>query len=144
MGPSFLPLFETDFHFFRFFGGFFRGDDPLPHGLVRSVGRVLEFAAFVTEVPDIAVAAINVFLALFDGDFVFFSVGDRVFTRIDSPLPPRRDDLDMGSDSFVGQFEAYLVIALARAAVGEAVGAELESELGLALGNHGARHRSAE
>src|SRR5882762_6694116 len=136
--------FETDFDFFGFVGSFFRGNDPLPHRFVWGVGRIFEFAAFVAEVPDVTVAAVDIFLALLDGNVVLLGVGNGVFTRINVPLAPRRNDLHVGRDGFVGQFEADLIVAFAGATVREAVGAELQRNFRLALGDDGPRHGSAE
>src|SRR6266699_2724958 len=71
--------FEPDFDFFGLVRSFFRGDDPLPHRFVRSVRGVFKLAAFVAEVPNVTVAAVNVFLALLDGDIVLLGIGDGVF-----------------------------------------------------------------
>src|SRR5439155_7951418 len=60
--------FETDFDFFGFVWSFFRRNSPLPHGFAGSVGGIFEFAAFVAEVPDVAIAAVNVLFALLDGE----------------------------------------------------------------------------
>src|SRR5712675_943684 len=93
---------ETDFDFGGFVRSFFRRDNPLPHSFVRGIGGIFEFAAFVAEVPDVAVAAVDIFFALLDGDVVFLRVGNGVFAGIDVPLAPRGDDLEIGSDGFVG------------------------------------------
>src|SRR4029077_12915115 len=108
------------------------------------IGRVFQFAAFVTEVPDVAVAAVDIFLAFLDGNFVLLGVSDGVFAGIDVPLAPRRDDPHVRCDGFVGQFESHLIVAFAGAAVGEAVGAELQRDFRLTLGDDGPRHRSAQ
>ncbi len=75
---------------------------------------------------------------------MFFGVSDGVFARVDVPFAPGRDDLHVGRDGFVGEFEADLVVAFAGATVGKAVRAELERNFGLALGDDGTRHGSAE
>src|SRR5580704_144555 len=85
--------FKSDFDFFGFVRRFVGRHDPLPHRLIRSVGGILELGAFMAQVPDVAVAAIDIFLALLDGYVVLFGIGNRVFARIDVPLAPRRDDL---------------------------------------------------
>ena len=71
--------FKTDLHFFGLVRSFLWRNNPLPHGFVWCVGGILELATFVAEVPDVAVAAINVFLALLDWDVVFLRVSDGVF-----------------------------------------------------------------
>src|SRR5256885_11132438 len=136
--------FKADLDFRGLVRSFFGRGDPLPHGLVGRVGGIFEFAAFVAEVPNVAVAAVNVFLALLDGNVVLLRVGDGVFARIDVPLAPGRDDLHAGSDGLVRQFETHLVISLAGAAVREAVGAKLQRDFRLALGDYWPRHGGAE
>ena len=119
--------FKADFDFFGFVRSFFRRGGPLPHGFMGRIGGIFEFAAFVAEVPDVAVAAVDVFLALLDLHVVFRGVGDGVFSRIDVPFAPRGDDLNVWRNSFVGQLETDLIVPFSGAAVRETVGAELES-----------------
>jgi len=97
----------------------------------------------VAEVPDVAVAAVDVFLALLDRHLVLLRVSDGILARLNVPLPPGRDDLDMRCDGFIRQFEAHLIVALAGAAVGQAVGRKLEGDFRLALGNDRACHGGA-
>ena len=61
---------ESDFDVRRLVRRFFRRDDPLPHRFVRLVRGIFEHAAFVAQVPDVAVARINVGLGLLDGHVV--------------------------------------------------------------------------
>ena len=63
-GDSFLPFTETGVPSSKpistsagLFGAFSGESDPLPHGFVRSVGGIFEHAAFMAQMPDIAVAA---------------------------------------------------------------------------------------
>jgi len=52
--------------------GAFSGETTHCHiAFVRRVGRIFELAAFVAEVPDVAIAAVDVFLALLDGTLCF-------------------------------------------------------------------------
>src|SRR5258708_6442460 len=135
---------ESDFDFLGFVRSIFRRDDPLPHRFVWRVGGIFELAAFVAEVPDVAIAAVDIFLALLDGNVVFLRVGNGIFAGIDVPFAPRSDDLHVWRDRFVGQFKSHLIVALAGAAVRQAVGAELQRNFRLALGDDGTRHGSAE
>src|SRR5207253_7013983 len=104
---------------------------------------LFELSALVAEVPDVAVAAVDVFLALLDRHLVLLRVSDGILARLNLPLPPGRDDLDMRCDGFIRQFEAHLIVALAGAAVGQAVGRKLESDFRLALVNDRACHGGA-
>src|SRR5208337_5678624 len=103
-------------------------DDPLPHVFTRSIGGIFQFAAFVAEVPDVAVAAINIFVALFHRDSVLVGIGDGVFARIDIPFAPGSDNLQIGRNGFVGQFKAHLIVAFTGTAVGQSVSAKLQRE----------------
>src|SRR5580700_8175587 len=94
--------------------------------------------------PDIAVARINVRLGLLDGHFMRIRINDGVLARVDGPLAPRRDNFYFRRDGFVRQLEAHLIVALARAAVRDGIGAGLERDFRLALGDHRPRHRSSE
>ena len=136
--------FESDFDFLGFVRSFFRRNDPLPHRFVWRVGRIFELAAFVAEVPDVAIAAVDIFFALLNGNVVLLRVGDGIFAGIDVPFAPGRDNLHVWRDGFVSQFETDLVVALAGAAVRKAVGAELQRNFRLALGDDGPGHGSAE
>ncbi len=57
---------ESNFDFGRLIRGFFRRNDPLPHRFLGLVRGIFEHAAFVAQVPDVAVARVNVRLGLFD------------------------------------------------------------------------------
>ena len=83
----------------------------------------------MAEVPDVAVAAVDILFALLDGNIVLFGVGNGILARIDVPFPPGRDDLQVRSNGFVGEFEAHLIVALAGATVRKAVSAELQRKL---------------
>ena len=112
-------------------------DDPLPHGFVGRVGGIFEHAAFVAQVPDVAVAAVNILGGLLDGNVVRLRVRDRIFARDDVPFAPRGDDRKLGRERLGGQLEANLVVAFARAAVRQGVGADFLRDFHLALREHG-------
>ena len=135
---------ESDLDVRRLVRRFFRRRDPLPHRFLGFVRGIFEHAAFMAQVPDIAVARIDVRLGLLDGHLVRIRVGDGVLARVDGPLAPRRDDFHVRRDGFVRQLEAHLIVALARAAVRHGVGAGFESDFRLPLGDHRPRHRGAE
>ena len=108
-------------------------DDPLPHRFVRRVGGIFQHPAFVAQVPDVAVAAVNIFCRLLDGNVVRARVVNGFFARDDVPFAPRRDDLQFRSKRLGGELETHLVVALAGAAVRHGVRAEFLGELHLAL-----------
>jgi hypothetical protein len=98
----------------------------------------------VAEVPDIAIAAVNIFLGLLDGNIVRLRVGDGFFARDDVPFAPGGDDLQFRRQGFGGQLEANLIVALSRAAVRDSIGAQLFGELHLALRQKRTREGCAE
>src|SRR5260370_35889085 len=94
--------------------------------------------------PDVAIAAVDIFFALLHGNVVFLSVGDGVFAGSNAPLAPGSDDLQIGRDGFVGQFETHLVVAFAGATAGKTVGAKLERAFGLPLAEDATGQAGAE
>src|SRR5690349_23177755 len=55
----------------------------------------------------------------------------RSLAALEAPLAPRGDHPDIGLERIVGDLEADLVVALARRAVGDGVGADLPRDLDL-------------
>src|SRR6266513_2357539 len=94
--------------------------------------------------PDVAVAAVDVFLALLDRDVVLLRIGNGVFAGIDVPFAPGSNDPDTGRNCFVSQFKTDLIIAVTRAAVRETSGTERPSNCRLALGDDRPSAASAE
>ncbi len=119
-------LLEVDRHLGLAVGRVLRRLRQLEERLLRPVPRVLEVAALVAEVPGVHVARVDVLLR--DGpevDAVGARVVDGVLARADVPHPPRGDHGELRGERLVGELEAHLVVALARAAVGHRVRAFL-------------------
>ena len=106
--------------------------------------RVLENAALVRDVPEIAVARVDLGGGRGHGNVVRGGVGERILAAADVPLAPRRDDGKLGSEGGVGELEAHLIVALAGASVRERVGADGARDVDLTLGDERTRHRRAE
>src|SRR5690606_14916922 len=70
-------------------------------------------------------------------------VRDRILARVDVPLTPRCDHLEVRSKRCEGQLEADLVVALAGASVCERVGARRECALRLPASDDRPRHCGA-
>lgn len=108
------------------------------------LGRIFEDAALVGDVPDVAVARVDLFLGRGNRDILFGSVFDGVFAAPDVPLAPWSDHGEIGGERGVGQLEADLVVSFPRAAVRERVGANLAGDFDLAAGDERAAHGGAE
>ncbi len=127
-------LFESDGDLAGLVGRFGRALGQHPDFVRRGVGRVFERAAFVRDVPDVAVAAVDLFGGCGDGHVVDAGVFDGVLARNDVPFAPRRDHRELRRQRLVGQLEADLVVALARAAVRQRVAAGGQRHFHLLLG----------
>jgi hypothetical protein len=91
---------------------------PAEHALLGLVPRILERAALVRDVPEVLISRIELRLIHSrERDAAGARVRERVLTRADVPLAPRRDHLQMRRERRVGQLEAHLIVALPRAAV---------------------------
>src|SRR5690625_7477866 len=71
-------------------------------------------------------------------------VTEQVFTALQVPCAPGRDDADVRVERVAGQFEADLVVALAGGAVGDRVRAFLLGDLDHAAGDEGPGERGPE
>ena len=114
-----------------------RHEENVLGGLLR---RILEDPALMGAVPQVAVGRIRLVGGGDDGDPFLLDVGDELLAALERPLPPGGDHLEVGGQSGVGQFETYLVVALARAAVGHRPGAHLLRECDLMCCGHRTRH----
>src|ERR1022692_4871307 len=127
-------LLKPDGHAARLIGRFFRRMADLPDIVRYGVGGVLQFAALMTDVPDVAVTAVDLLDRLLNRYIVFTGVFDSIFARLDFPLPPRRDDLELRRQRQHGELEANLIVALAGASVCHGVRALAQSNFDLAFG----------
>ena len=71
---------------------------------------VFQFAAFVTDVPDILVTAVYFFCSLADRNVVSLGVFDQIFPGAEIPESPWRDDLDRRIEGLDGGLETNLVV----------------------------------
>ncbi len=126
---------KVDGDLLRLVGRSLRADRPLVHGLFRLVPGVLQQAALVAQVPQVAVAAVDRLLGGGDGHIVLGGVVQGVLAAADGPLAPRGDDAQPRVERHDGQLEAHLVVALAGAAVRDGVSALQLGDLDHALGD---------
>ena len=96
----------------------------------------------MADVPQIAVAAVDFRAAGFDRNAVLFRIVQTILARLQRPLPPGCDDLELGSKSLVGQFKAHLIVALPGATVRDGGGALAQRNFHLMLRDHRPRQRS--
>ena len=122
---------ERDGHLLRRVGRGHRIDGQLEHRRFRLERRIFQRAAFVREMPEVAVARVRILLRHRHGDAARGGVVDGVFARDDVPLAPRRDDVQLRRERLIGQLEAHLVVALAGAAVRQRVAAGRQGDLDL-------------
>src|SRR5262245_9233609 len=137
-------FFKTDLDVLRLVRRFFGGDGQFEHRLFWFVCGVFEDPAFVREVPDVAVVAVDLFEAGRDRDPALVGVIDRVLARDDVPFAPGGDHRQFGGQGFECQFKTDLIVALACASVCERVAARPLRDFDLAFGDDGPGERSAE
>ena len=53
-----------------------RRNDPLPHGLFRRIRGIFQASAFVAQMPNIAIAAVNILRRLLDWHVVFAGISN--------------------------------------------------------------------
>ena len=114
-------LAEVDLDVLGFLRGLFGRSGPLEHVCRRLVPRILQRAALVAQVPEVAVLAVDALHGGLDGHIVLGGVVQRVLAPADVPLAPGGDDAQPGIERHDRQLEAHLVVALAGGAVGDCV-----------------------
>src|SRR5947207_11265679 len=83
-------------------------------------------------------------LILGDRDLILLGEVEQRLAALKLPFAPRRDHLDVGLQRIITKLETDLVVALASGAVTDSVGADLTSNLDLALGDKWPSDRCAE
>ena len=138
-----IARLKAHFDNFRFVGGLFHGHAAVMADFVRRVAGIFQFAALKRSVQHVGVHAVA--LGLFGNeDAVLFGKGGQGRAGHEIPLAPGRDDPDFRGQGLGGKFEAHLIIALARGAVRDGVGAFLAGDVDKGLGDAGARDRGAQ
>jgi hypothetical protein len=84
-------------------------------------------------VHQIAIDRVGLLQGRGDRNPVLLAILDAIGSRAQIPLPPRRDDLELGSERAEGQLEPDLVVALASRSVGHGIAAGLQRHLDLVL-----------
>src|SRR5262249_10249949 len=102
--------------------------------VVRSgVGWILQCAAFVRDVPNIAVARVDLRGGGTDRDLMLSLVLYGRLAADDVPFAPRSDHREVRRQRLVGELEAHLVVSLPRAAVRQTVATGSQRYLDLLL-----------
>ncbi|MFS8628689.1 MAG: hypothetical protein FWJ73_04935 [Limnochordales bacterium] len=139
-----VAFLKADLHVLRLVGGLVGRHGPAEHVFRRLLGRILQDAALVADVPEIAVHAVRLVLGHRHRDVAGRGILHGVLARADVPLAPRRDDGQQGVEGLVRQLEAHLVVAFARRAVRHRVGAHLVRDFHLPLRDDRPGHRRAQ
>ncbi len=154
-GDSFSPLIETASPFSKpiltysdFVGRVLGMAGARIDVIGRLLVRVLEHLAFGGGVQKVGVGGEGrvAALVLGDGDLmrVFLGEFDQVRAGLEVPFAPRRDHGDVGLERVIAELEAHLIVALARGAMADGVGADLARDLDLLLGDQRAGDGGAE
>src|SRR5579872_655239 len=137
-------LFKADGDRLGLVRRFLRRYRHLPGGVQWTVAGVFQFPTLMAQVPEVAIAAVNLFAAGGNGNSMRFGVVEAIFARLQSPFAPRSNDLQFRSDGLVSMLKTDLIVALAGAAVRNSGGAEFERDFYLMLGDDRTRQRRAQ
>ena len=130
-------LLEPDGHVFRLIRRVLGRSGQHPDFVRGRIRRIFQRAALVRNVPDVAVAAVDLLGGLRDRHVMLGRVLDSVLARNDVPLAPRSDHRQMRSQRLIGQLKSHLIVALAGAAVRQRVAAGFQCDFHLAFGQQG-------
>src|ERR1035438_4622311 len=86
---------------------------PRPRGRQRRVVGILEFAALVTDMQQVTVAAVDLLTALRYLNTMRFRILQTVLARLQRPFAPRHNDLQLRRERLISMLEAHLIVALA-------------------------------
>ena len=134
-GNAFL---ESDGQKRRLVGGFHRGHAHLQEPffvILRHIRRIFQIQPFVRKVPQVLVLAVIRLAVDLQRYVVCFRVFDLLFSRLDIPDPPGRNDLHVGCERLDGEFKPHLVVPLARTTVTNRVRAFAYGDLRQFLGD---------
>src|SRR5579859_5530238 len=92
----------------------------------------------------VAVAAVDLLAAGSHGYLALLRIIEAIFTRLQIPFAPGRNDLQMRSQRLVCMFKAHLVVAFSSTAVGNGGGSFAQRNLHLMFGDDWTRQRSAQ
>src|SRR5258708_9578166 len=137
-------LFESDFDLFFFIRNLLRRLRDLPGTRKRRITGVLEFSAFVADVPEIAIAAVNLLATRSHRNAALLTIVETAFAGLQIPLAPRSYDFQLGTHRLLGHLETDLIIALTGASVAHGRGSLTRRHFNLMFRDHGPRERRAE
>ncbi len=75
----------------------------------------------MAHVPEVAILAVNLFRSCGNRNIPVFCIYNRILPRLNVPLAPGSNDLQLGRKRFVGELEADLIVAFAGAAMRDGV-----------------------
>ena len=135
---------KFDRHLLDLIGRILRRLGPRPGRRQRRVVGIFQLAALVRDVQQVAIAAVDLLAALRHGNSVRLGVVEAILARLQRPLAPRHDDLQLRRQRLVGVLEAHLVVALAGAAMSHRRCALAQRHFHLVLRDDRTRQRRAE
>ena len=138
---------EVDADVFRRVRGLHRRNAHLEEPrlvVLRLVGGIFEIEALVAQVPQVLILRVIRLARDPQRHVMRLGVVDLLVAGFDVPFAPGRDDRHVRREAFDGELEADLVVAFARRAVTDCVGALRQRDLGEFLADHGTREGGAE
>src|SRR5579885_3734647 len=138
------PVLDLDV--FGFVGRLFGRDGKPEHVGIGFAPGILEDSPLVAHVNQVAIHRVGFFGGNRDGNLLLVRVGDHVGASLERPIiaPPWGDDPEFRGEPCQGEFEAYLVVALAGGSVRDGIGSLRPRDFSLFFRNYGAGDGGAE
>ncbi len=130
-----VSFFELDDDVFRGIGGIFWVICSAIDDGWGGYAWVFEYFSFCGNVQEVAIdgeGSVAVFVFGYD-DLILFCELDHVVSPFEVPLAPRGDNLDIGVEGVVSEFETDLVIAFSSGPVADGVGICVFSDFDLSF-----------
>ncbi len=112
-----VSFFEADIDISGFVRCIFWTDGQSVHPLFRFIPGIFQESAFMGQVKNIPIPAVNILFRLGQRDVVFDGVLYSILTTANIPLAPWRNDFKLRVERHHREFKTNLVITLAGAAV---------------------------
>src|SRR5580698_520288 len=141
---NWYAFFEPNFNLLFFVRSLLRRLRQLPCARERRVARVFQLSAFVADVPEIAIATVDLFAAGSYRDATLLGVVEAIFARFEIPFAPWCDNFQLGSKRLISHLKANLIVAFTSATMTDSRSALPQRDFNLMLCDHGTGERSSE